>query len=104
VVGGQSKDAGMIAGVSVLSFLLVMARLTGLARTQGILARREYALREFAGRLVATTELNDVLGSVVVAVGAMIGSSSRACLLTKVGGSVERVVASDPPAFKASMR
>ena len=81
----------MIAGVSALSFVLVMARLTGLARAQAILARRESALREFGGRLVAATELNDVLDAAVVAVEAMIGESARACLLVEVGGSTERV-------------
>ena len=90
----------MIAGVSALSFVLVMARMTGLARSQAILARRESALREFGGRLVAATELDDVLGAAVVAVEAMIGSSARACLLAEIGGSTERVIVSEPTSFQ----
>jgi diguanylate cyclase (GGDEF)-like protein/PAS domain S-box-containing protein len=100
LVDGQAKDAGMIAGISALSFALVMGRLTGLARGQGISARREFVLREFAGRLVAATELNDVLGAAAMAVEAVIGASARACLLTQTGGSIERVVVSVPDVFE----
>ena len=99
LVDGQAKDAGMIAGVSVLSFLLVMARLTGLARAQAVLARREHALREFGGRLVAASGREDVLAAAVVATDAMIGRAAKVCLLTEREGPVERVVTSEPVGF-----
>jgi diguanylate cyclase (GGDEF)-like protein/PAS domain S-box-containing protein len=99
LVNGEPKDAGMIAGVTALSFVLVMARLTGLARAQAVLARREHALREFGGRLVAATGLDDVLAAAVVAVDAMIGASAKACLLTQFDGSTERVIKSEPSGF-----
>ena len=102
LVDGQAKDAGMIAGVTVLSFVLVMARLTGLARAQAVLARREHALREFGGRLVAATGLDEVRAAAVVAVNAMIGDSARACLLTELDGSIERVITSEPTGFEGS--
>ena len=100
LVDGQAKDAGMIAGVSALEFVLVMARLTGLARAQAVLARREHALREFGERLVAATELDEVFAAAVVAVGAMIGASARACVLTELEGSTERVIISVPIGFE----
>jgi diguanylate cyclase (GGDEF)-like protein/PAS domain S-box-containing protein len=99
-VVGQAKDAGMIAGVSAVSFVLVMARLTGLARAQAASAGREFALREFAGRLVGASEVNDVFDAAAVAVEAMIGTSTRACLLTETGGSTERVLVSVPAGFE----
>jgi diguanylate cyclase (GGDEF)-like protein/PAS domain S-box-containing protein len=97
---GEAKDAGMIAGVSAVLFILVMARMTGLARTQAVLARREHALREFSERLVAATELTEVIEATVVAVHAMIGAAGKACLLTVDDGSTERVVAGQPRGFE----
>jgi diguanylate cyclase (GGDEF)-like protein/PAS domain S-box-containing protein len=100
VVNGQAKDSGMIAAASALSVVLVMARLTGLARSQEVLARREHVLREFGERLVATTDRDEVLASAVRAVDAMIGDPARACLLTEIDGSDERVVVSQPLGFE----
>jgi diguanylate cyclase (GGDEF)-like protein/PAS domain S-box-containing protein len=100
VVDGQDKDAGMIAAASAVSFILVMARLTGLARSQAVLARRERALRAFGERLVAATERDEVLTSAVVAVDAMIGGTARACLLTELEGPTERVIVSRPTGFE----
>jgi diguanylate cyclase (GGDEF)-like protein/PAS domain S-box-containing protein len=99
MVDGQAKDAGMIAAATALEFVLVMTRLTGLARSQAVLARREHALRDFGDRLVAATELDEVLASAVVAVDAMIGASAKACLLTELEGSTERVIVSKPHGF-----
>jgi diguanylate cyclase (GGDEF)-like protein/PAS domain S-box-containing protein len=100
VVDGEARDAGTIAGVSAVLFVLVMARMTGLARTQAVLARREHALLEFSERLVAATELTEVLEATVVAVNAMIGGAAKACLLTVLDGSTERVVAGVPSSLK----
>ena len=98
--GLTPNRAAKIAGVSAVSFVLVMARLTGLARAQAASAGREFALREFAGRLVAASEVNDVFDAAAVAVEAMIGTSTRACLLTETGGSTERVLVSVPAGFE----
>jgi diguanylate cyclase (GGDEF)-like protein/PAS domain S-box-containing protein len=95
-VNGQARDVGMIAGVTALEFVLVMARMTGLARAQAVLARREHALREFGERLVAATELDEVLDAAMAAVDAMIGASASACILTELVGSTERVILSAP--------
>jgi len=100
IVDGQARDVGMIAGVTTLEFVLVMARMTGLARAQAVLARRERALRDFGERLVAATELDDVLAAAMAAVAAMIGASAKACLLTQVEGSTERVILSAPVGFE----
>jgi diguanylate cyclase (GGDEF)-like protein/PAS domain S-box-containing protein len=100
VLDGQIGDAGMIAASSALSFVLVMARLTGLARSQAVLARREQALRAFSERLVAATDQHEVLASGVVAVSAMLGRSARACLLTEQEDGTERVSVSEPGGFE----
>ena len=67
--------------MSSLSFLLVMARLTGLARLSELGTTR-FALR-FAGRLVAATEVGDVLGASAVAVQAMVGASREPASLLR---------------------
>jgi diguanylate cyclase (GGDEF)-like protein/PAS domain S-box-containing protein len=98
-VDGQARDVGMIAAVTAVEFVLVMARMTGLARAQAVLARREHALRDFGERLVAATELDEVRGAAMAAVDAMIGASAKACLLTQLEGSTERVILSLPIGF-----
>jgi diguanylate cyclase (GGDEF)-like protein/PAS domain S-box-containing protein len=99
VVDGQARDAGMIAGVTAAEFVLVMARMTGLARAQAVLARREHALREFGERLVAATELEEVLAAAMAAVGAMLGAVASVCILTSES-SKERVILSVPTGFE----
>jgi diguanylate cyclase (GGDEF)-like protein/PAS domain S-box-containing protein len=92
----QVRDVGVIAAVTALEFVLVMTRMSGLARAQAVVARRERALREFGERLVAATELDEVLAAAMAAVDATIGTSARACVLTRVDGPTERVVLSAP--------
>jgi diguanylate cyclase (GGDEF)-like protein/PAS domain S-box-containing protein len=100
LVDGQARDVGIIAAVTALEFVLVMARMSGLARAQAVLARREHALREFGERLVAATELEEVLAAAMAAVDAMIGTSATACILTRLDGPTERVVLSEPAGFE----
>jgi diguanylate cyclase (GGDEF)-like protein/PAS domain S-box-containing protein len=96
LVDGEARDVGIITAVTALEFVLVMTRMTGLARAQAVLARRERALRDFGERLVAATELDEVLAAAMAAVGAMIGTSARACVLTRLEGLTEQVVLGSP--------
>ena len=96
VVSGNANDAAIIASVSALLFVLVMARLTGLARTQAVNARREHALRTFGERLVAATELGDVYIASLDAVAAMVGEAVLACVVTETDASGEHVRAARP--------
>jgi hypothetical protein len=65
---GVPKDAGVLASASAVVFVLVMLRLTGLARAQAVNARREQALGRFSERLVAATDVTDVWNAGVDAV------------------------------------
>jgi hypothetical protein len=58
--GGLARDAGVNGAVSALLFVLVMARMTGLARAQAAQARREHSLRAIGERLVAASDIHDV--------------------------------------------
>jgi diguanylate cyclase (GGDEF)-like protein/PAS domain S-box-containing protein len=100
VVAGNSNDAGIIASVSALLFVLAMARLTGLARTQAIHARREHALRTFGERLVAATGLHEVYVASLDAVAAMVGAVV-VCLVTETDTSGEHVMAARPAGIVA---
>ena len=75
-------DAGVLAGASAGVFVLVMLRLTGLARAQAIYARREQALRSFSERLVAATERSDVWKAAVDAVVAIGAAGVTGCVVT----------------------
>jgi len=99
-VGGQAKDAGIIAAVSIILFGLVMTRMGGLARSQAILARRERGLREFGDRLVAAKERDEVLTFALTAVRAMVGRCARVCLLSATNDAGDRVAISEPPGLE----
>ncbi|HLI55407.1 MAG TPA: EAL domain-containing protein, partial [Actinomycetota bacterium] len=92
IVLGKTSDAASIAAVSALLFVLVVARLSGLARTQGHQARREAALRYFGERLVAATELDEAFTAGIDAVRAAVGRRVQAVLVTESGPEGERVV------------
>lgn len=96
VATGSANDAAIIGSVSALLFVLVMARLTGLARTQAVHARREHALRAFGERLVATTGLPEVYVASLDAVAAMVADSAVVLVVTEADGSIEHAVASLP--------
>ena len=78
------NDAGVLAGASAVVFVLVMLRLTGLARAQAVNARREQALRSFSERLVAATERSDVWNAAVDAVVAIGAAGVIGCVVTDV--------------------
>ena len=91
--GGRPTDAGVLASASAVVFVLVMFRLTGLARAQAVIARREQALRSFSERLVAATERSDVWNAAVDAVVATGAPTVTGCVVTGGGAPVEEIVA-----------
>lgn len=109
----QVNDGGVIGGVAALMFLLVMARLTGLARSQGTLARREQALREVGEHLVVATDVDEILDAAVAAVSRIAGGTVSVVMgdsvpsasptaqwvspsLSLIDGSDRRILASYP--------
>lgn len=87
------RDGGILAGASAVVFVLIMLRLTGLARAQGTYARREEALRSFSERLVAATESTDVWKAAVDSVLAIGTAGVIGCAVTSKLGLGEKVVA-----------
>jgi diguanylate cyclase (GGDEF)-like protein/PAS domain S-box-containing protein len=92
-VNGAPSDGGMLAAASTIVFLLVMLRLTGLARAQGSNARREQALRSFSERLVAATERSDVWDAAVEAVLAIGAVGVVGCIVTDKAVLGDEVIA-----------
>ncbi len=93
-VAGIPADGGILASVSSVVFVLVILRLTGLARGQAGDARREQALRGFSEHLVAATESADVWNAGVKAVLAIGASGVVGCLVTKRDAKQDEVIAS----------
>jgi diguanylate cyclase (GGDEF)-like protein/PAS domain S-box-containing protein len=98
-----SADVGVIGVASGVVFLLVMARLTSLARVQGAQANRERALRAVGERLVAASELDEVDAAAVAAVESLVGSHVVACVVTVSEGRSVRVVAARPSALMGAL-
>jgi diguanylate cyclase (GGDEF)-like protein/PAS domain S-box-containing protein len=94
---GVARDAGVIGAASGLLFLLVMARMTGLARAQATQARRERALRAIGERLVVASELADVDAAAIEALRALVGSALTMCMVTVLEEGGHRVRAAEPP-------
>ncbi|HUC13853.1 MAG TPA: EAL domain-containing protein [Acidimicrobiales bacterium] len=92
-VNGEPRDGGVLAGVSVVVFVFVILRLTGLARAQGSNARREQALRSFSERLVAATERSDVWDAAVAAVLAIGAAGVVGCIVTDKAVLGDEIVA-----------
>lgn len=101
--GGVGGDVGAIGVASAVVFLLVMARLTSLARTQAAQADRERVLRTIGERLVGASELETVDQTAVAAVESLIGSDVVACFVTVTEGGLERVVAAQPAALTGAL-
>ena len=78
-------------------FVLVMFRLTALARTQAVNASRELALRNFSERLVAASERSDVWNAAVDAIVALGAAGVIGCVVTDAGTSEEAIVAATWP-------
>jgi len=96
-VDGAPRDGGMLASASVVVFVLVIVRLTGLARAQASNAPREQALRSFSERLVAATERSDVWDAVVEAVLAIGAACVVGCIVTDKALLGDAVVAATWP-------
>jgi diguanylate cyclase (GGDEF)-like protein/PAS domain S-box-containing protein len=96
-VRGVPKDAGTLAGFSVAVFVLVMLRLTGLARVQAVNASRELALRSFSESLVAATERVEVWTTGVTAVREMGAPAVLGCIVAEASATGEQVMAATWP-------
>ncbi|HWD09526.1 MAG TPA: EAL domain-containing protein [Actinomycetota bacterium] len=100
---GKTSDAAPIAAVSALLFILVVARLSGLARNQGQQTRREAAIRRFGERLVAATGSDEVFAEGIIAVRAALGRRVQAVLVTESGPAGDLVAAADRPGFVGAL-
>jgi len=89
---GVPKDAGVLASASAVVFVLVILRLTGLARAQAVNARREQALGRFSERLVAATDVPNVWNAGVDAVVAIGSPAVTGCMVTEAGTDGEAVL------------
>lgn len=94
--GGMGGEVGAIGVASAVVFLLVMARLTMLARAQAVQVERERTLRLIGERLVGASELQAVDSSAVAAVESLVGPQVMVCMVTVAQGRLERVVAARP--------
>jgi diguanylate cyclase (GGDEF)-like protein/PAS domain S-box-containing protein len=90
---GVPKDAGELAAASAVVFVLVMLRLTGLARAQAVNARLEQALGRFSERFVAATDDANVWNAGVDAVAAIGSPAVTGCMVTEAGTDGEVVLA-----------
>jgi diguanylate cyclase (GGDEF)-like protein/PAS domain S-box-containing protein len=96
-VRGVPKGAGVLAGFSAVVFVLVMLRLTGLARAQAANVLREQALRSFSESLVAATERSDVWNAGVNAVMEMGATGAVGCIVVESSATSEQVIAATWP-------
>jgi len=94
---GVPRDAGVLASASAVVFVLVMLRLTGLARAQAVTARWEQALGRFSERLVAATDVTDVWNAGVDAVVAIGSPAVTGCTVTEAGTDGEAVLVATWP-------
>ncbi len=93
-VVGVPRDAGFLAGTSAVVFVLVMLRLTGVARSQAELARREQMLRGISERLVAANDRSAVWEVAVDAIVALGAPEVIGCVVTETAGDGDEIVAS----------
>ena len=100
---GVARDGGVIGAASGVLFMLVMARMTGLARAQTIQARRERALRAMGERLVAASELDQVDAAAIEAVRALVGASLTIAMVTVPEGGRQRVSVAEPPGLVGAL-
>jgi len=89
---GVPKDAGVLASASAVVFVLVLLRLTGLARAQAVTARRERAFGRFSECLVAATDVTNAWQAGVDAVVAIGAPGVIGCLVTEPGIHGEAVL------------
>jgi diguanylate cyclase (GGDEF)-like protein/PAS domain S-box-containing protein len=98
-VMGDAGDGGILASLSVVVFVLVMLRLTGLARAQADNALRAQALRRFSEYLVSANERSDVWNAGVEAVVGIGAAGVIGCMVTKSEAHREEVLAASWPAL-----
>lgn len=101
--GDAGGDVGLLSAASAVVFLMVMGRLTSLARAQAAQTNRERALREIGEGLVAASELETVDLEAVGAVESLVGSHVVACVVTVPEGRFERAVAAHPEALNGAL-
>lgn len=94
-----SGDLGVIGLGSGVVFLLVLARLTDLARGQAAQAARERALRATSERLVAASQIQAIDAVAITAVTELLGPRVVVCVVTVAEGGLDRVVAAHPEAL-----
>jgi diguanylate cyclase (GGDEF)-like protein len=83
MTGSGDTDTAVIGSAAALLFLLVLGRLMGMARTQGLQADRERALRVSGERLVAATDLETVRVAASAAFESITGSTAELCVLVE---------------------
>jgi diguanylate cyclase (GGDEF)-like protein/PAS domain S-box-containing protein len=96
-MNGIATDAGILAAASAVIFILVMLRLTGLARAQGVNASRELALRKLSERLVTASERSEVWTATVAAISAIGAAGVVGCLVTDATDSNDVIVTATWP-------
>jgi diguanylate cyclase (GGDEF)-like protein/PAS domain S-box-containing protein len=101
-LAGVSNDAGVLAVASTVVFVLVMLRLTGLARAQAGHAVRESALREFSDRLVAAKDEPDVRSEAFDAILSIGAGAVIGCVVTDGKPHRAEVKAATVPALVGS--
>lgn len=83
-VEGIDQDAGLLAGASVIVFVLVILRLTGLARVHAAQAERELVLHRFSEQLVVAKERSEVLGHAIGAATRIGGHAVLGCIVVDI--------------------
>jgi diguanylate cyclase (GGDEF)-like protein/PAS domain S-box-containing protein len=96
-IAGVPTDAGILAGASAVVFVLVMFRLTGLARSQAVIAGREQTLRSISERLVTATDRSEVWDAAVAAVAGVSPKAALGCIVTDGSLQGERVLTASWP-------
>lgn len=91
---GVPNDAAVLAGASAVVFVLVMFRLTGLARLQAVIVRREQALRSISERLVIASERSKVWDAAVEAIVALGAAGVIGCVVTDEAAHGQEIVSS----------
>ena len=96
---GFHNDGIILATVSAAGFILVILRLIGLVRAQGVDARREQALREFSQYLVTASDRSGVWNAGVEAIVRIRASGVMGCVVITSGSSRAEIVAATWPEF-----
>jgi diguanylate cyclase (GGDEF)-like protein/PAS domain S-box-containing protein len=96
---GFRDDGIILSTVSAVGFILVILRLIGLVRAQGVDARREQALREFSEYLVTASDRSAVWNAGVDAIVNIHASGVIGCVVTASESNRAEIVAATWPEF-----